>query len=42
VAKLCSDVQPGDGRIAACLKQHAAEVSDACRAQWPSKPGSKL
>ena len=42
VAKFCSDVQPGGGRIAACLKQHAAEISDACRAQWPSKPGNKL
>jgi len=42
VAKFCSDVQPGGGRVIACLKQHAAEISDACRAQWPSKPGNNL
>ena len=42
VAKFCSDVQPGGRRIVACLKQHAAELSDACRAQWPAKPGTKL
>src|SRR5215813_9724219 len=30
VAKFCSDVQPGGGRIVACLKQHASELSDAC------------
>ena len=42
VAKFCSDVQPGGRRIVACLKQHAAELSDTCRAQWPAKPGTKL
>jgi hypothetical protein len=42
VAKLCADVKPGGGRIAACLQQHSSEVSDSCRAQWPTKPGNKL
>lgn len=29
--KLCKDVQPGDGRLARCLKQHEASVSPACK-----------
>jgi hypothetical protein len=29
--KLCKDVQPGDGRMARCLKQHEASVSPACK-----------
>jgi hypothetical protein len=33
VAKLCPDVKPGGGRIAACLREHASELSDSCKAQ---------
>jgi hypothetical protein len=29
--KLCPGVQPGGGRIAACLKQNEAQVSTACK-----------
>ena len=29
---LCEGVQPGGGRIAACLKQSASEVSPGCKA----------
>ena len=29
--KLCPGVQPGGGRIAACLKQNEAQVSAACK-----------
>ncbi|HWE22408.1 MAG TPA: cysteine rich repeat-containing protein [Myxococcales bacterium] len=29
--KFCSDIRPGSGRIAACLKSHENELSDACR-----------
>ncbi len=29
--KLCKDVQPGDGRLARCLKQREASVSPACK-----------
>jgi hypothetical protein len=31
VASLCAGVQPGAGRIAACLKQNAEKVSPACK-----------
>jgi hypothetical protein len=30
---LCLGIKPGGGRIAACLKQNAAEVSAGCKAQ---------
>ena len=29
--KLCSGVQPGGGRIIACLKQHESELSPQCQ-----------
>lgn len=31
VEKLCSDVQRGGGRVLACLKQNADQLSDACK-----------
>lgn len=30
-AKLCKDVQPGQGRVAKCLKAHKDELSPACK-----------
>ncbi|MDT8286908.1 MAG: cysteine rich repeat-containing protein, partial [Elusimicrobiales bacterium] len=30
VQNFCKDVKPGEGRIAACLKEHAKELSKAC------------
>ncbi len=30
VDKLCKDVQPGEGKILACLKSHQSEVSPKC------------
>jgi len=32
VAKLCKDVQPGEGRVMACLKTNQASVSPQCKA----------
>ncbi|HXJ37419.1 MAG TPA: cysteine rich repeat-containing protein [Candidatus Eisenbacteria bacterium] len=29
--KFCSGVPMGGGRIAACLQEHAAQLSDACK-----------
>jgi len=31
--KFCGDVQPGQGRIAQCMKAHQAELSPACQAE---------
>jgi D-serine deaminase-like pyridoxal phosphate-dependent protein len=31
VQKLCAGVQPGGGRILACLKEHKDAVSDGCK-----------
>ncbi len=36
VSKLCAEVKPGHGRILACLSEHSAELSDACKAQLPA------
>jgi hypothetical protein len=33
--KLCSGQRPGAGRVAACLQQHEAELSAACKSQLP-------
>jgi Golgi apparatus protein 1 len=33
VEKLCKGVEPGQGRIAECMKQHEAQVSGECKAQ---------
>lgn len=30
VQRLCADVQPGGGRIVACLKGHSADLSPDC------------
>jgi hypothetical protein len=38
VARFCAEVKPGGHRIAACLRQHASELSEACQAAIP--PGS--
>ncbi|HNW44750.1 MAG TPA: cysteine rich repeat-containing protein [Elusimicrobiales bacterium] len=29
--KFCADIKPGEGRIAACLKEHEKDLSQACR-----------
>ena len=40
--KLCAAVQPGGGRIVACLKEHKDALSDQCKqaAGLAAKPGS--
>jgi len=30
-AKYCKDIQPGEGRMARCMKEHENELSAACR-----------
>lgn len=36
VDKYCSDVTPGEGRIAACLKAHDDKLSTGCQKEWKS------
>ena len=31
IAHFCSQVQPGQGRIKACMKEHIQELSDPCK-----------
>jgi hypothetical protein len=31
--KLCPDTAPGSGRLRTCLREHASELSPACKAQ---------
>ena len=31
IARFCSQVQPGQGRIKACMKEHIHELSDPCK-----------
>ena len=38
--KFCKDVKPGEGRIVKCMKEHEAELSEACKAHKP-KAGAK-
>ncbi len=32
-AKFCKDVQPGDGHIMKCMKEHENELSPECKAR---------
>lgn len=41
VEKFCQDVTPGHGRVMVCLRQHEAELSDACKAQRTHPPAAK-
>ena len=31
IAHFCSQVQPGEGRIKACMKEHLPELSEPCK-----------
>jgi hypothetical protein len=31
IARFCSQVPPGQGRIKACMKEHLQELSDPCK-----------
>ena len=31
IKKACANVEPGNGRIAACLKQHLRDLSEPCK-----------
>lgn len=36
--RFCVGLLPGEGRIAACLRQHYAELSDACKKMVDAAP----
>ncbi|GIL40767.1 cysteine rich repeat-containing protein [Roseiterribacter gracilis] len=39
--KFCKDVERGEGRIVKCLRDHAAELSPACKAGLvPAQPAA--
>ena len=31
IRKHCADIQPGEGRVSACVKEHFNDLSDACK-----------
>ena len=41
VKKLCAGIQPGEGRIKACIKSHMAEVSDPCKDAMSRAPAGR-
>jgi len=41
VKKLCSDVEKGEGRVIKCLKEHEAQLSEACKAKRDEKKGKR-
>jgi hypothetical protein len=41
VLRFCGDVEPGQGRIVACLKQHEQDLTSDCRAEFARKSGQR-
>ena len=37
---LCPGVEPGDGRIAACMKENRRKLSDGCKAALKAQRGA--
>lgn len=35
--KFCADIQPGGGARMQCMRQHASELSDACKAAFAAR-----
>ena len=33
IKKACANIEPGNGRIAACVKEHLKDLSDVCKAR---------
>jgi len=33
IKKLCAGIQPGEGRITACIKSHLTDLSESCEAR---------
>ena len=41
IKKNCADIKPGGGRIETCMKDHFADMSDACKAIISQAGGGK-
>ena len=41
MAEFCKGVKPGGGRMAACLKEHKDQVSDACKSAVKEAHGQR-
>lgn len=41
VQKLCPGIQPGEGRIAACLREKRKEVSEGCKSALKAERGHR-
>jgi hypothetical protein len=41
VQQYCSDVSPGGGRIAQCLRQHKSQLSTTCQAELAQARSSR-
>ena len=40
--RLCKDVKPGQGRVAACLKAHEKDLSPACVARIQTRKAARM
>ena len=38
IKKACGNIEPGNLRIATCLKERVADLSDVCKSDWPRSP----
>ena len=41
IKKVCGDVKRGGSRVASCLKEHVADLSDACKARLADVAASR-
>jgi hypothetical protein len=41
IKKNCADIKPGGGRIETCMKDHFADMSDACKEVISQAGGGK-
>ena len=41
VAALCSGVQSGGGRVASCMKEHSAQLSEGCKSAMAQAHANK-
>jgi hypothetical protein len=42
IKKVCGDIKPGGSRIATCLKEHVADLSDACKTRLADVAAARI